>query len=355
MAVPAGAADLLRQVLQALGQVVVDHLADVGLVDPHAEGDGGDDHGVRRLQEPVLHPGPLVVFHAGVVGAGRQTRLRQGRRHVLGRLLLGDVDDGRSGGIGRKPLEQQGVAVGGEDRGGPEQQVLAVEAGADGVFGRDVEAAADVVEHLRRGGGREGQDALGAAELAEAGELQIVGAEVVPPLGDAVGLVDREKRYPDPGDRLPEAFVVEAFRGDVEEAQGALADGVHEGAHLVARERRVKAAGGHSARGELIDLVLHQGDQGRHHEGEARQQEGRDLVAERLAAAGGEDGRGGPSGQEVPDHLFLPGAELPVAEGLRERRTGGLQVRRALRGVGLRADLLGHILERQKGRSHRTA
>ena len=80
--VAAGAADLLRQVLQALRQVVVDHPADVRLVDPHAEGDGGDDHRVRRVQEPVLHPGPLGVFHAGVVGEGRQSRLGQGRGHL---------------------------------------------------------------------------------------------------------------------------------------------------------------------------------------------------------------------------------------------------------------------------------
>jgi hypothetical protein len=46
LAVAAGAADLLGQVLQALGQVVVDDLADVRLVDPHAKGNGGDDHRV---------------------------------------------------------------------------------------------------------------------------------------------------------------------------------------------------------------------------------------------------------------------------------------------------------------------
>jgi hypothetical protein len=91
--------------------------------------------------------------------------VRQGRRDLLGRLLLGDVDDGRPRDYfsGREPLEQQGVAVGGEDRGGPERQVFAVEAGADGALRSDGEASADVGEHLRRGGGRERQGALGAA------------------------------------------------------------------------------------------------------------------------------------------------------------------------------------------------
>jgi hypothetical protein len=102
-----------------------------------------------------------------------------------------------------------------------------VEAGADGALGRDVEAAADVVEHFRRGGGRERQGALGAAELPEGGQLQVVGAEVVAPFGDAVGLVHREERHLHPGDRLPEALVVEALGRHVEEAHGALADVVH--------------------------------------------------------------------------------------------------------------------------------
>src|SRR4051795_10569296 len=111
------------------------------------------------------------------------------------------------------------------DGGEAERQVLAVETGADGTFRSDVEAAADVVEHLRGGGGGERQGALGAEELAEAGQLQVVGAEVVSPFRDAMGLVHREKRNRNPGDRLAEALVVEALGSHVEEAQRALADG----------------------------------------------------------------------------------------------------------------------------------
>ena len=58
----------------------------------------------------------------------------------------------------------------------------------------DVEAGADVVDDGRRGGGGERQDALGADVARGLGQLQVVGAEVVAPLGDAVRLVDREER-----------------------------------------------------------------------------------------------------------------------------------------------------------------
>ena len=45
LAVAAGTADFLGVVFEGLGEVVVDDAADVGLVDAHAEGDGGGDDG----------------------------------------------------------------------------------------------------------------------------------------------------------------------------------------------------------------------------------------------------------------------------------------------------------------------
>ncbi len=138
-------------------------------------------------------------------------------------------------------------------------------------------------------------------------------------------LVDCEERHLDPGERLPEALVAEALGSDVEEAEAAVADGAHQVSDLVGGEGRVEAGGGHAAPGELVDLVLHEGDERRDHQGEAGEEQGRDLVTEGLAAAGGEDRRGGPAGQEVADHLRLAGEELRVTEGFGEHRAGGLE------------------------------
>ena len=63
-----------------------------------------------------------------------------------------------------------------------------------------------------------------------------------------------------------------------------------------------------------LDLVLHQRDQRRDDERQPRQQQGRDLIAERLARAGWHDGQRVPSGQKGADDLLLPGAEGVVAE-----------------------------------------
>ena len=59
-AVAAGAAGLLVVALDVLGQVEVGDEAHVGLVDAHAEGDGGDHHDAVLAQEAVL----VALAHA---------------------------------------------------------------------------------------------------------------------------------------------------------------------------------------------------------------------------------------------------------------------------------------------------
>ena len=67
-AVAARAARLLVVSLERLGYVVVDHVAHVGLVDAHAEGDRGDDHLHALHEEVVLVGGARGGVHARMVG-----------------------------------------------------------------------------------------------------------------------------------------------------------------------------------------------------------------------------------------------------------------------------------------------
>jgi hypothetical protein len=129
-----------------------------------------------------------------------------------------------------------------------------------------------------------------------------------------VGLVDGEQRDADVLDRLAEPLVLEPLGGDVQEPQLPAADLLHHVAVLVCREGRIEPAGGDAARGQGIDLVLHQGDQRRDDERHAGQEQGRQLVAERLAAAGGKDGRGRAALHKVLHHRLLAGAELSISE-----------------------------------------
>ena len=63
-------ADLLVIALDGLWHVTVDDVPDVGLVDSHAERNGGAHDFDAIAAERVLHEGALFCFHAGVVGEG---------------------------------------------------------------------------------------------------------------------------------------------------------------------------------------------------------------------------------------------------------------------------------------------
>ncbi len=64
---------------------------------------------------------------------------------------------------------------------------------------------------------------------------------------------------------------------------------IEPGVLLRHRQRTVDEAYRQAQRLELIDLVLHQGDQRRNHQRQAVQGQGRQLIAKALSAAGGHD------------------------------------------------------------------
>ena len=83
LAVAAGAAGLLVVGLDALRQIEMRDEAHVGLVDAHAEGDGGDD------DDAVLAQEALLVARADAARPGRRDRAgRQSRRREPGGRLL---------------------------------------------------------------------------------------------------------------------------------------------------------------------------------------------------------------------------------------------------------------------------
>ena len=106
-----------------------------------------------------------------------------------------------------------------------------------------------------------------AVELARPlGQLQVVGPEVVAPLGDAVRLVDGEQRDASARELCEEALVVEALRRDVEKLQRAGAEPIEDLALLGGVEARVEPRRVDPAPLQEVDLILHQRDQRRDHD-----------------------------------------------------------------------------------------
>ena len=72
----------------------MDQQADVGLVDTHAEGDGGGDDGHLVVDEPVLRLPAHLAIEPGVIGQRVETVSPQDFRQFLRPLAGEAVDDG---------------------------------------------------------------------------------------------------------------------------------------------------------------------------------------------------------------------------------------------------------------------
>ncbi len=91
--VPACPARLLVVALQILGHVVMDHIADVGLVDAHAEGVGGHHHLDPVEEEVLLILPPLLRLQPGVVAGCGDAGALEELADLLHVLPGGAVDD----------------------------------------------------------------------------------------------------------------------------------------------------------------------------------------------------------------------------------------------------------------------
>ncbi len=216
--VAAGAPRLLVVGLERGRQVAVDDEADVGLVDAHAEGDRGDhDHRVARA-EPLLVRRARAAVEPGVVGQRVEAAPGEEGRGLLDRGARRPVDDAR--GAAPAPLEQRrdlGVAAVALDH--PVEEVRAIEAGDEGRRARQQQPLVDLAPGRGIGGGGERQARHRGEALAQHAELEVLRAEVVPPLRHTVRLVDREERQARTLEQRPEPLGRHPFGRDVDEVE----------------------------------------------------------------------------------------------------------------------------------------
>ena len=102
-----------------------------------------------------------------------------------------------------------------------DRDVVATETMNEAGRPRQAQLLDDVVLHQRRGGGGQGDDRRGTEAWQIAAQHAIVGAEVVAPLGDAMGFVDGHQRRFSLGQHFGEARDAQALRRDEEELQFA--------------------------------------------------------------------------------------------------------------------------------------
>ena len=105
LAVAAGASGFLVVALERLRQVVVHDPAHVGLVDAHAERDGGDDHLRVVANERILVVAARVRVETGVIRQRADAVALQLPGELVDALARQAVDDARAA-IAARKLEQ---------------------------------------------------------------------------------------------------------------------------------------------------------------------------------------------------------------------------------------------------------
>ena len=156
------------------------------------------------------------------------------------------------------------------------------------------------------------------------GQAQVFRAKVMPPLGDAVRLVNGDQRQRAALQQRQGARLHESFRGDVDQTQLAIEQGGLGRCLFFGRQGRVEVGGGDAELAQRRHLIGHQRDQRRDHHPGAGTQQGRDLVAQRLAAAGRHEHEGiAPAGDGVDDRLLLATKGGVAIDLLKQRFSGG--------------------------------
>ena len=194
-------------------------------------------------------------------------------------------------------------------------QVGPVEAGDQGEGGLEPQLLNDVPAYRLGGGGGKGPHHRPLGQLREEeGNLPVAGPKILPPLGDAVGLIHRQQGDLQSLGGGDKTLALQPFRSHIDDfvsSSGHTA--VHRG-HLSGRQGGVQIGGGNSGVLQSHDLILHQGDQWGYHQSHSRQQQSGDLIAYRFAPAGGHDPQHIPAGAQAVHQLLLSLPKSPVAE-----------------------------------------
>ena len=167
------------------------HGAYIRLINPHAEGDGGHQHGDIVVQEGILQALALVGGESGVVVGGGVAQAAQFAGQPFGFLAGAAVYDGREIAGAAQKIEQGGHAL--LHRAADAGDIRPVGRQDDAVLRGYAEGLAEVLLHARGGGSGEGQGGMRAQLFLQGRELQVIRSEAVPPFGDAVGFIHHQQ------------------------------------------------------------------------------------------------------------------------------------------------------------------
>ena len=195
-------------------------------------------------------------------------------------------------------------------------QVRTVKAGHEFRRGLLEQARRNVPPRRCVGGGREGGDLRATGGPGEVRDAQIVGAEVMAPLRDAMGFIHRNHGQPRSSQAFGKAWNRHPLGSHVEKPETAFVERSPGRLAVIRLISRGEGGGVDPGRLKRAHLVAHQGDKRGDDHGEAAPHQRRQLIAHRLSASGRHDGEHVAALQNALDDFPLPGPEVVIAEYL---------------------------------------
>ena len=183
----------------------------------------------------------------------------------------------------------------------------------------DAQILFDVLAHLVRRRGREGNDGRHTDLVDHRADAAVLGTEVVAPFRDTVGLIHGIEGDLHRREELGVLGLVQTLGRHIEQLGPAGEHIVLHFVNLSATLRRVEEVGHAVVLRGLTDgvhLILHQGDERRDHDGRALHHKRRQLVAQTLAAARRHQHESVVAGEQVVDDGLLIAFEGVKAEVL---------------------------------------
>ena len=180
------------------------------------------------------------------------------------------------------------------------------------------EPADDVASGLGVGGSGEGDQRHLGEELAEPAELHVFRAEIMSPLGDTVCLINGEEGDGHILEPFQKRLGHQPFRRHIEQIQFLVVQLRQYPARGNVTEGRIVKGSTHTVGAQGIHLVLHQGDERRDDNADPGPVQRRNLVAERLAAAGRHNDEGILAVDQAGNDLRLRMAEGMIAKYLEQ-------------------------------------
>lgn len=294
-------------------------IAHIGLVDAHAEGDGSHHHHAVLAQEAVLVGLAAGRLHAGMIGQRGMAHGREVGGKLFGAFARGAVDDAVLAAAGGDEVADLLAGAGlGHHR---QMQVGTVEAAQEQPRRRLPEQPGDDVGAGGRVGGGGQRDGWRCTEFApHLAQRQVFRAEVMAPLRHAMGLVDGQQADTVFFQHRHGAVAHQPLRRHIQQPQRTVAQAPVDAGAVLLRHRGVERRGIDAVALQGPHLVAHQRDQRRDDDGQPAGQDRRQLVAQRLAAAGRHHRQHIGTAEQRLHDLRLPGAETLETEN---RMQGG--------------------------------